>query len=290
MKQLRTVLVAALLFGGSATTSWADSFFWAVNQFDTIQRINGDTGAVVDSFALGTGTLEASIAVVGNIGYYTILGDANVYRVDMTTHAHLGVAFNTGNSAFMNGITNDAAGNLYFAHGSSGAGNVLQGFTTAGAPIGTWTFPTASSSYRDGSVVFGNIVVANRGDQIGPYDKYMMVGNSLVYVNQPFIIDPISNSGNNGIGFNGVNYYVANEQRHVVMKYDINGNFVSSANLAANSRYENWTFASQDIVAPGVPEPASLVLLGTGVLGLMRTVRRRNKNQKNSHGDPVITV
>jgi hypothetical protein len=281
MKQLKTLLAAALLLLVTAGTASADSFFWAVNQFVTIQKLNGDTGAVADSFAIpfGSGS-AASIAVVGNIGYYTLLSDANVYKVDMTTHASLGLAFNTGNSAAMNGITNDAFGNLYFAHGGGGTGLELQKFDTTGTLLNTYTFPNASGSYRDGSVVFGNFVVANRGDQQGPYDKYAIPGadGPLTYIAQPFIVDNVNNSGNNGIGFNGVNYYVANEQRHVVRKYDINGVFISEANLDPNSRYENWTFASQDIVVdPQVPEPTSMFLLGTGVLGLIAKARRRLK-------------
>lgn len=266
------VIAIAVVLSGPA---YGDSFFNAINQFTTYQKIDGDTGAVVDSFALPflpAGSLGASIAVVGNTGYYTLLFDANVYKVDMTTHAYMGIAFNTGNSNYMNGITTDSSGNLYFAHG---AGEALQGFTTGGAAIGTWAFPNAAAAYRDGSVVFGNIVVANRGDQIGPYDKYMMVGGNLVYVNNPFIKDPVQDFGNNGIGFNGINYYVANEQLHIVRKYDINGNFLSLANLDPGSRYENWTFSSQDIA---VPEPSSLLLLGTGgAIGLLNRMRRRKK-------------
>jgi hypothetical protein len=211
----------------------------------------------------------ASIAVIGNIGYYTLLFDANVHKVDMTTHAYLGVAFNTGNADLMNGITVDENQHLWFAHGNADA---LQEFDTAGNLLGTFTFPNAATAYRDGSTVNSGILVANRGDQIGPYDKYKINGNgTLTYLAQPFIT---AFGGNNGIAFNGVNYYVSNEQTHIVSKYDINGNFVSQANLPANSRYENWTFASQDIV-PQVPEPAAIILLGTMVLGLAPVLRRR---------------
>jgi hypothetical protein len=146
-------------------------------------------------------------------------------------------------------------------------------FTTSGTLVHTYTFPDDAISFRDGSVVFGGFVVANRGDQIGPYDKYQIpaADGALTYLAKPFIVDPVQNSGNNGIGFNGVNYYVANEQQHVVRKYDINGGFLSSANLDPGSRYENWTFASQDIVVEPpstVPEPGTLSLFVTGFLGL----------------------
>jgi hypothetical protein len=271
MKNVRKmVLAAALMTCTLASTARADSFFWAVNQFTTIQKLNGDNGSVVLEFAAPVGGV-ASIAVIGDVGYFTRLGDANVYKVDMTTHASLGTAFNTGNSSWMNGITNDANGNLWFAHGGSDA---LQEFNTAGVLLHTYTFPDAASAYRDGSLVFGGYVVANRGDQIGPYDKYAIPGadGALTYISHPFIT---AGGGNNGIAFNGVNYYVSNEQTHIVSKYDINGTFVSQANLPAGSRYENWTFASQDIVVSPVPEPGSLLLLATGLGGLGGLVMRR---------------
>jgi hypothetical protein len=279
MKNVRKmVLAAALMTCTLASTARADSFFWAVNQFTTIQKLNGDNGSVVEEFPVPFAPyLAASIAVVGDVGYYTILGDANVYKVDMATHLYLGVAFSTGNPSYMNGITNDANGNLWFAHG---AGEALQEFNTTGSLLHTYTFPDAADSYRDGSLVFGGYVVANRGDQEGPYDKYAIPGadGALTYISQPFIT---AFGGNNGIAFNGVNYYVSNEQTHIVSKYDINGSFVSQANLPAASRYENWTFASQDIVDSTVPEPGSLLLLGTGLGGLGGFVMRRRR--RTSH-------
>ena len=94
------VALASIL---SAGTAQADSFFWAVNQFQTIQKLNGDTGAVVDSFAVPfLSGRAASIAVVGNTGYYTQLGDTNVYTVNMTTKAYTGVGFTIAPDSFIN--------------------------------------------------------------------------------------------------------------------------------------------------------------------------------------------
>ena len=49
----------ALVSALSAVPAQADSFFWAINQFRTIQKLNGDTGAVVDSFAVPFGAAAA---------------------------------------------------------------------------------------------------------------------------------------------------------------------------------------------------------------------------------------
>jgi outer membrane protein assembly factor BamB len=129
---------AAVLTLVCSQSAHADSFFWAINQFSTIERLNGDTGAVVDSFAvpLGAGN-AASIAFVGNTGYYTLLGNSDIYTVDMNTHLSGGIAFNIGATAGLtNGITTDASGNLWFADGNNGA---LKQFNTSGTLLGTFT-------------------------------------------------------------------------------------------------------------------------------------------------------
>ncbi len=278
---LRKILLTGAALLGLTGQAHAASFFWAINQFQTIQKLNGDTGAVVDSFAVpfGSGS-AASIAVVGNTGYYTLLGNTTIYKMDMTSHLSLGVAFNIGATAgFTNGITTDSAGHLWFADGGTGA---LKEFNTAGTLLSTHTFPTAANAYRDGSVVFGNTIIANRGDQNGPYDKYTIPGgNGALTLTTSAFINPAINgqgiNGSNGIAFNGVNFYTSDEQAHRVSKWDINGNFVSFAALDPNSRYENWTFASQDIIVNPVPEPATwgMMLVGFGIVG--GAMRRRQR-------------
>ena len=275
MRVLTSITAAAVLASAIVAGDVnAGPLFWAINQFNTIQKLDGDTGAVVDSFAVpfGSGS-AASIAVIGNIGYYTLLGDPNAYKVDMTTHLATGTAFTTivsGN----NGITPDAAGHLWFAGANS---SPLLEYDTAGNLLSSHAFPVSAGSYRDGSVVFGGMVIANRGDQIGPYDKYTIPGG-----NGALVVDTLNfiaaGSGSNGIAFNGINFYTSDEQLHKVSKWDVNGNFVSIADLDPNSRYENWTFASQDIIVDPnpVPEPTTVALFGLALVGITLTRNRKS--------------
>ena len=272
---------AAVLTLVCSQSAHADSFFWAVNQFQTVQKLNGDTGAVVASFAAPAGTVPASIAVVGNTGYIASLGDNRIRAVDVTTGvnfgADLGNAFNITPDGTINGITTDSSGTLWFATVTS-----LSNYTTSGTLLGNWTFPSVASGYRDGSVVFDGKVITNRGDQQGPYDLFAIPGTNtgMLTLTTPSFINPAINGqtlfGSNGIAFNGVNFYTSDEQAHRVSKWDVNGNFVSFAALDRNSRYENWTFASQDIVPTGgVPEPATwaMMIIGFGAAGSV--IRRR---------------
>ena len=48
LTRLAAAAMIAITAGGSA---YGDSLFYAVNQFTTVHKLNGDTGAVVDSFA-----------------------------------------------------------------------------------------------------------------------------------------------------------------------------------------------------------------------------------------------
>ncbi len=270
--------LAAIVAVTGAQSAHADSFFWAVNQFTEVNKLDGDTGAIVDHFVVpGHTSLVASVAIIGGTGYYTQLGDTTIRKFDLATHNDLGTAFTLTQptAGWTNGITTDASGNLWFADGGAGK---LQEYTTSGTFLGSHDFPNPANAYRDGSVVFNGMVVTNRGDQQGPYDLYSLPGNNsdpLTLVQSSFITTTAN--GSNGIAFNGVNFYTSDEQAHKVSKWDIHGHFVSIADLDPNSRYENWTFASQDIVVnpPGVPEPATWAMMLIGFGGLGAVMRRR---------------
>src|SRR5260370_35308224 len=104
----KKVSLALLLFSSFA---FADSFFWAINQFTNVQQLDGDTGAVVQNWTISGGPSGryASIAVIGDTGHFTDLdnGTGAVYKVDMNTHGYGGVAVISGDTTGINGNTLD---------------------------------------------------------------------------------------------------------------------------------------------------------------------------------------
>src|SRR6185503_7658754 len=135
----------------------ASTKFWAIDNFTTIQQLNGLNGAVLQAFPvpfIPPGGRAASIAVCSNVinnavnyvGYYTILDNPNVYKVNIITHAYLGIAFTTGvPNGSQNSITFADNGNLWLAHG--GNPNRLREFTTAGVLVSAHDFPTLAFGY-----------------------------------------------------------------------------------------------------------------------------------------------
>ena len=80
LKKLSAAVIFAMSAVGSAN---AGPLFWAVNQFQTIQELDGDTGAVVTNIPVpfGSGS-AASIAVIGNTGFYTLLSNPEIQKID----------------------------------------------------------------------------------------------------------------------------------------------------------------------------------------------------------------
>ena len=104
------VAIAFTLFSAAATAS----VIWTNEAgSNRIQARDSISGAVIKSFTPGKGN-GRGIVVVGNVIYYTVATDNNVYKLDATTGADLGVAFSIAGTTGLSAISFDGT-NLWIA-------------------------------------------------------------------------------------------------------------------------------------------------------------------------------
>ncbi|MBI4652335.1 PEP-CTERM sorting domain-containing protein [Candidatus Desantisbacteria bacterium] len=242
----------------------------------TLEAFDMSTGAVVDQFlapnALAVADNGRGIAVVGTTIYYTVANRGEVFVTNSTTHADLGVAFNTG----LNGIANVAwDGTALWVTGYNGTNNAYR-YTPSGTLLQT---VVGFGNSRDGFEIANNKIIANRGDSIGPYDLYDLNGN---LIQSAFITTQTYNP--TGITFDGSSYFVSDIYNNKIEKYDINGNFVNTTTLGLPVPQSGYGRLLEDLSSlgnipdnppPSVPEPATMLLLGSGIIALSILKKRK---------------
>jgi hypothetical protein len=97
----------------------------------------------------------------------------------------------------------------------------------------------------------------------------------------------INTSGATGIAFDGTDFFVSNIFNSSLSEYDSTGAFVKTINITGapsipggdGTLIEDLSVDYNLVIPPSAtPEPSSLMLLGTGVLGLVGGLRRRFAN------------
>jgi len=277
----RLLMGMALIAAASMQTMLAgDTIIWGNNaRFGNVDLVAFDVtnNTLVTQFLLPNAGARADngrgVALLGNTIYYTTANSGNIYITNTLTHSDDGILVNTG----FPGIANVSTDGV-FIYASSYQTNtgIVNKYNTAGVLVGTVTVGTGQG--RDGFEVENNpnisggatTFISNRGDLESPYDVYSSTGALLISA----FIDPSKDgfgNGQTGIAYDGTNYYVSLINSNALLEYSGTGTFIKRIDLSGfpdpfgTRLLEDLSAVGNTITnpPPGVPEPTSVLLLGT---------------------------
>jgi DNA-binding beta-propeller fold protein YncE len=271
--------LALLAVGGTAQAGliWGNN---ASGGAPYIQAYDSTTGALVHEFLSPHGGNGRGVVQVGNILYYTLVSNKNIYRMSAINGSDLGSPITT---SVLSMSTIGWDGSAFWTSDYTGSKNAYRIDPATGATIKTVSL-AKTGHYYDGLEYFNGKLIANRGDAAygGIYDVYDTNGNLLT---ADFLK---TGEQSTGIAFDGTDFYVSNLSKHTLSVFDgTTGNLLRVLSLDAAARQKSIEDLSFDYAAradtgggggPSVPEPGTLALLGLGAFLLAWTRRRMHQH------------
>jgi hypothetical protein len=241
-----------------------------------VYQIDPATGNVLQTFTNLQGINGRGVVDVNNILYYTTAFSGNVYKYDISTNTQLGVAFNVAGASALASITYD--GTNFWIGDYSGTNNAFL-YSPTGTLLNTIAL-SQCTSFCDGLTFFksGGVgyLLSNEADGCcggsQNYDVYDTNGNLIT-------LHFISNAGlATGVAWDGTNFWTSNVFSGSVSEWSSTGAFLQTETLTGypngfSPLIEGMSFNFAQTV--GTPEPGTLVMFGTGIVGLAGLLRRR---------------
>jgi hypothetical protein len=242
-----------------------------------IYQIDPSTGAVVNTITNLQGVNGRGVIDVNNILYYTTAFDGNVYKYDLSTDTPLGAAFTVAGASGLASITYD--GTDFWIGDYSGSNRAFL-YSPGGTLLKTITLSNCTD-FCDGLTFFvqGGVgyLISNRVDGCCngtpvQYDVYDTNGNVIT---PALISNPLPSTG---IAWDGANFWTSNIFNGSISEWTMAGGFIQTLPLTGFGSFspliEGMSFNFAQTVG-GVPEPVTVVMLGSGILGLALLRRRK---------------